>query len=293
MIESTLLAAAERFHQSPLRPIEALRGGDEAIAIRLEAASGQIVLHVSPSWRTRAELEWVHAVARRVHERVPEAVKPIRGHNGTVFDWEGRWAALFPFIEGNTLDREDPALRTKAAQLLASVHNALLHWQMGPRPDSHRTRPIIPAGPADLEDDALDQWWESVRSSGLTTAVTHGDYYRGNVLCKDRRIVGIIDWHDASARPLVLELAGATFEFCRNDAHVLHVDRAQAFTRAYQSAGGPLPSHELKMLLPFMRLWVRADARWSIACEGDSESTYVRRQVRAFGELADLRERLL
>ncbi|MEN8143749.1 MAG: phosphotransferase [Gemmatimonadota bacterium] len=288
-IEPGLLEAAEGFLGSSLRSVVELEGGYESLVFRAEGESGPLVLHVSPPWRTRAELAWVHTVVRRAHERVPQAVQPIECGSETIFGWQDRLVTLFPYIEGETLNREDPKLRDEAGRVLASIHVALLNWTGGPRPDSGPGRPTLPAGPPALEDHDLDRWWESVVDIGLATGATHGDYYRGNLLCRAGRISGVVDWHDAALGPLVLELAGATFEFCKNDDHILQADRAREFLRAYLNAGGPVPDHELEMLVPFIRWWVRRDARWSLACTGGSQSAYARKQIEAFADLAHVR----
>jgi len=194
--------------------------------------------------------------------------------------------ALFPFVEGQILDRDDPVLRQQAARLLAAIHQALLSWPGGPRPPSGAGEPMPPADPPHLFDPALDEWWAAHHSS-LLVSTTHGDYYRRNLLCAGRRIVAVIDWHEATVGPLAFELAGATFELCRDDAHKLDYAKVDAFVDAYRSAGGPVPDRELEMLLPLMRCWIRDDARSSLAYEPNLEANhYAANQIRAFRELA-------
>src|SRR5262245_58964503 len=76
-----------------------LVGGDEAVVQRVETAAGTFVLHQSPPWRTRAELEWTHAVAAHAAQRIPAVVAPIVAHGQTVFEHGGRLLAFFPFVE--------------------------------------------------------------------------------------------------------------------------------------------------------------------------------------------------
>ena len=189
------------------------------------------------------------------------------------------------------LDREDPVLRSEAAAILAAIHNALLDWRGGSRPLSGGRRPVPPPDPPDLRDPELDAWWLSVQDRTLLASVTHGDYYRRNLLCAKRRIVGVIDWHDAAVRPLAVELAGATFEMCRDDEHVLHLERANEFVASYRAAGGPVPERELGMLLPLTRLWVRNDARGALAHSGGPDDDYAAKQMRTFRALASVRWR--
>lgn len=283
-----LLALLEDLLHERLRPVQRLGGGHEAMVFRLEGKRRAIALHISPPWRTRAELEWVHDIAAAARRSVPQVVTPIRGPTGTVIEWAGRCVTLFPFVAGGALDREDPALRAEAARLLAAIHRALVGWADGARPPTGAGRPNLRTDVADLEDPGLDRWWETVRSGGLVRGATHGDYYPGNVLCREGRVVGIVDWHEARVGALALELAGATFEFCRDDRHVLLTRRAQAFVGAYREAGGPLPDREIAMLLPLMRWWVREDARTSLAWSAESANPYARKQVEAFWRLADV-----
>ena len=200
-VELSLVRAAEPFLGAAAQSCEWVEGGDEALVLRVATDLGAVVLHASPPWRTRAELEWVHSVVRQAHERVPEAIAPFERRGRTAFEWQGRLVAAFPFIAGETLDRDDPVLRAAAARLLAHLHAALLDFAAGVRPESGAQRPVPPADPDDLRDPALDAWWRSIRAQGFIEAPTHGDYYRRNLLCADRRIVGVIDWHDAAFAP--------------------------------------------------------------------------------------------
>jgi Ser/Thr protein kinase RdoA (MazF antagonist) len=285
-IARSLVHAAESFVGTIAPRFQWLEGGDEALVLRAESVYGPIVLHVSPPWRTRAELVWAHAAARHARTHVPEVVAPIEHRAGTVFEWRGRPVAAFPFIAGEMLETDDPRLRADAARLLAAIHTTLQDFAGGPRPEPDGDRPVARADPAALHDPALDAWWMSASSAGFTVGPTHGDYYRRNLLCANGRIVGVIDWHDASVRPLALELAGATFELCRNDEHVLSYDRAHEFVAAYCAAGGPISTREIEMMLPLIRVWLRDDVRSSLAYGARVDHPYVVKQMRAFGKLA-------
>lgn len=125
---------------------------------------------------------------------------------------------------------------------------------------------------------------------GLTLAPTHGDYYRGNLLCRDRQLVGIIDWHDAQVDPLSVELAAATFELCKDESHALHPDRARGFVRAYLESGGPVPVEEAEHLISLMRVWIRSDAARSLHLAAEeAERAYALRQIDAFHALREIR----
>ncbi len=285
-IKPAWIQAAQAYLGCPVSSPQPLDGGEEAEVFRLRAGSRDVVLHLSPAWRTQAELEWVHGIVHHVHSHVAQAVAPIFRNGDSVVEVEGRCITLFPFVEGVTLDRDNPSLRAEAAGVLAIIHQTLLGWKGVPRPSS-AAKPMQPADPPEIEDPRLDAWWNAVREHGLVTAPTHGDYYRRNLLCRDDHIVGVIDWHDADIRSLALELAGAVFELCRNDDHDLDIDRARSFVDTYRTAGGPVPDHELGQLQSFMRVWVRQDARGSLACAPVSQNLiYLQKQIRAFHSLA-------
>jgi Ser/Thr protein kinase RdoA (MazF antagonist) len=82
--------------------------------------------------------------------------------------------------------------------------------------------------------------------------VVHGDYYRRNLLCRDRRIVGVIDWHEADVRPLIAEVAFAAWEMAHDDDLRFLPDRARFFVNAYANEG-PIKSWEYESLMPWMQ----------------------------------------
>jgi Ser/Thr protein kinase RdoA (MazF antagonist) len=210
-----------------------------------------------------------------------------------VIEHKGQCAALFPFIDGDRLDREDPRLRDDAARCLAAIHRATRSGFDIPRPPSRWERTSLPELPAALLDASLDTWWNSTQGR-LTMAPIHGDYYRGNLLCRGRKLIGVIDWHDARVAPLALELAAATFELCKDTSQTLHVDRARAFVKAYLEADGPIPEREIELLPMLMRVWIREDVQRSLLQPNNPDGqAYRQQQIRAFQALKDIPQDLL
>jgi Ser/Thr protein kinase RdoA (MazF antagonist) len=279
-----LMRAAERFLGVSLAAPQLLDGGDEALVVRADSEHGTMVVHASPRWRTRTELRWVHALVRHVNGAVTQAVAPIERDGETTFRWRGRCAAVFPFIAGEALDCGDPRQRSEAAELLGRIHRRLLEFDGGPRPPAGPSRPPSVRTPQAISDSGLDAWWASRRPTWVT-GPTHGDYYRRNLICAEAHIAGVIDWHDATVRPLALELAGATFEHCRDDEHVLHFDRAEALVQSYRAAGGPVPQREIDLLRPLIRVWIKQDVLTSLSFGADPADEYVLKQIHAFTAL--------
>jgi Ser/Thr protein kinase RdoA (MazF antagonist) len=106
------------------------------------------------------------------------------------------------------------------------------------------------------ERERFQAWLHQLDASGrsLLFGPTHGDYYPHNLLVEDHQIRAVLDWDECQPEWFVYELARATWEFCQNkNSHTLDRVRAFAFLRAYQDAGGPVPSYDFDLLLPLMR----------------------------------------
>lgn len=264
-----VLAALERHYA--LRPgaTQQLAGGEEASVWRLDSAPC-VVVHVSPLWRGATELAWVHTVIVHAAQHVPEAVAPLPTRDGRTFiAMAGRLLSVYPFIAGHFLDRTDPSARAQAAQLLARLHRALLGWlPPAPRPAGGADTPWqwdVDDDPPDVRDADLDSWWAATAHATLVSGVTHGDFWRQNLLVAGAKIVGLIDWHEAAIQPLVFELASALWEFGHDgDDITLNQHWAHAFLEAYVSANGPVPAAEFGLIPDAMRFRIRRDIRYSL-----------------------------
>jgi Ser/Thr protein kinase RdoA (MazF antagonist) len=172
-----------------------LSGGDDSAVWQVD---GTFVVKVAAGTRTPAALSWSCDAAAALSMQVPEVVAPILTVTGaTAFERVSVW----PLIPGQVADRDDPAIRDQAADLLARLHRA--------------------AGP---------------RRRGIV----HGDFYRGNLLVDDGFIVGLIDWDEARVDDYVTEFAWATWEFAKApDSTRMLAERADRFTDIYLTAGGP------------------------------------------------------
>ncbi|MFB9430164.1 phosphotransferase enzyme family protein [Streptoalloteichus tenebrarius] len=108
-------------------------------------------------------------------------------------------------------------------------------------------------------DRALDRW-RATEGDAYPRGVAHGDFCRRNLLWRDGRVVGLLDWDDVRHGWLASELAWATWEFAKNrDNDRMIADRAAGFLAAYRDAGGPpYPEH---MIVPFVRCGLRAEIR--------------------------------
>lgn len=262
-------------------------GGDECLLWRL-AAPPVAVVRVSPARRTVAGLAASHRVAAAFGVFVPEVTRPLAAWDGTtVFRWENRPVSVWPLIDGAPLDRENADLRARAAALLARLH--LAATRVGDVVAKPVTEDRTAAHPGSrLPDDALDAWCERwLRHIEEPAGFVHGDFYRRNILCRDGRIVGLIDWDDARHDLLVTELAWAMWEFAKSpDGTTLTGERAAQFLNDYRAAGGPVrPS---PALIPLIRLQLRYEVDRAERARHRGEpvdETYQQSEIAAFDAL--------
>jgi Ser/Thr protein kinase RdoA (MazF antagonist) len=268
-----------------------LAGGHKNTLLRC----GDVVLRVEH--RDPESVAWEHELTAFLSHDVPEVVTPLVALDGSTFEEkDGTVVSVLPFVEGTPLDRDDEAQRLEAARLLARLHWVGRIWRR-PRPD----RPAY----ADL-DFETNAWWDVrivemppvleqayEQSRGwlgaapwLTRGAVHGDLYRGNLRVRDRRIHGLLDWEDARVDWPAWELANATWELCKDEAHDrLDPDRSTRFLEAYVEADGP---GEIGPFDDLLRLRLVADALYSLtnAARGEPwDLQYVEHLLRALERL--------
>ncbi len=77
--------------------------------------------------------------------------------------------------------------------------------------------------------DVLEAAWPLTQRN--PTVLLHGDYWAGNILWRDRQLVGIIDWEDARLGDPLSDLASSRLEILWAFGH----DAMQSFTDHYAS----------------------------------------------------------
>ncbi|MEU8326137.1 phosphotransferase [Nonomuraea sp. NPDC048881] len=227
---------------------ERLHGGEESAAYRL----GDHVVRVGPAARGVAESEWCHAVARHAATTLPEAVAPLATAGGaTVVVVAGRPISCWPYVEGEWPDSDVPAQREAGARLLARLHRALAGLRPGPRPVPAFQESGLygdpPPDAADLPDPVLDRWLAAFHAGHPVRHPLHGDYYTGNTLARDGRIVAVLDWDETFVGAPELELAAAALEW-GDDL----TGPSKEFVAAYHEEGGtaaPLDDESLAQLV--------------------------------------------
>jgi Ser/Thr protein kinase RdoA (MazF antagonist) len=282
--------------------VEPLAGGYECDVALLGTSDGaRCVLRVSPSGRSVEELAWAYDLAAYAATRIPETVAPLAATDGSLlFRHQGRPVSVFPFVAGRLLDRESPAELDSAARLLGRLHRVLPEWPtLRPRPGSPDPVLSTPdvASAAELEqqaaalpdaqlDDFLTRWRAHPR---LPAVPIHADFYRGNLLCSEGRVVGLLDWDDARVSSREYELAWSVWEFAQapEPGVTLDAGRAARFLTAYEETG-PVDVSDRSFVVPLIRAHLRFEVMRAAADRERGrpvDEDYVAREVAAFDAL--------
>jgi Ser/Thr protein kinase RdoA (MazF antagonist) len=291
-----LQAAISAQYALPFRVLRQLSGGEECEIWLVVCADGRRVVRISPRWRSLAQLEWAHTLMQATKAVLSVVNAPLKTTNGSAL-WlhKERPVALFPYVKGRFLDREDPAQRRAAAELLGQLHRAM---QAVPVPDMPLRRHLQEAlpgprmeDPAALRDPELDAWNAALLQPPitLTSGPIHGDYYCRNLLATEGTITAILDWDDAHPDFLMQEVAWSAWEFSKTiSGDDWHLERAHAFVEAYRAAGGPCKEEEYTAMLPFIRWRLREEVRYNLSAAAAGERwdlEYADSEVRAFERL--------
>ncbi len=273
--------------------VSELGGGELKDVFRVDGEGGAYALRVYTPDVAADDVASELALVSPFAERLQEALAPML----TTADGEslavegGRVAVLTRFIEGRRPDRSQPEERRAAAELLARVHEiaagiaspqpraavpayAELDWRANrwwswadierflEEPEREGLAGTVAAGlhrrligEMAVLPDALDQ----LAKRDLPTMPIHGDFFPGNLLWHDGRIMGLIDWDECSVDWRALEVANASIEFSRRDgvrvAPVRGVpvggdqELVRAFLRDYVAAGGQILESEREAML--------------------------------------------
>jgi Ser/Thr protein kinase RdoA (MazF antagonist) len=126
-----------RYNIGTIGTANSLEGGYWNTLFRLNCTGGPFVLRISHPNTVAYNVVYEHALLRFMSARIPQVPAPLLGQDGsTYFQYEGRVISLYPFMPGRIPGRENEAVRTEAARMLARLHRAgLAYPDSSPRPD--------------------------------------------------------------------------------------------------------------------------------------------------------------
>lgn len=153
---------------------------------------------------------------------------------------------VLKYIQGETIfqPKDVRDFAAHLAQRLARIHqipNAAQTFDFLPsqaESDAH----FLAAAPLTVDEAMLEgeirqalraTWPPAQRNASV---LLHGDYWPGNILWRDGRIVGVIDWENAALGDPLSDVARARMELCWS----LGEDAMIAFTAAYRTLASTL-----------------------------------------------------
>jgi Ser/Thr protein kinase RdoA (MazF antagonist) len=234
---------------------------------RLVTAAGErFVLKIANSAEDRAVLELQHAALRHAGERVrslalPRVVPALDGRD-IVMPGEGtacgHMLRLFSWLDGEPMARVEPCDDTLLASLgtcMAELDLALrafshaamhreLHWDVRHAAQSLRHLPLLGAEDQEIVR-LLMRPFDAVPWQALRTQVIHGDANDYNVLVREGRVAGFLDFGDMVHSALACDLAIALAYAMLGKGEPLRV--AQVIIAAY-TAACPLARAEAESL---------------------------------------------
>jgi Ser/Thr protein kinase RdoA (MazF antagonist) len=291
-------AVAARYRLAFSGSVGPLEGGHENDLFLVWDGSRRYVIRVEAGQAEPSGLAWEHAFVSALAAKMPEVVAPLPAEDGsTFFLHRGRAVSLLPFVDARPADR-DRDWET-AARVLGRLHAAAAGIDIPPRPG----RPSLyerdwslpappPSAPPALVDAAarieheMERSASWLRSTPLPCGPIHGDYYRGNVLVSQRRVVGLVDWRESHVDAWAYELANGIWEFCkaRDD---FDRRRAARFAAAYRSEGGVVPPAHDVHLEPLITCRRLVELTWALSepRSGDWDWSYELHNLRALDNL--------
>lgn len=245
-----------------------LTGGYSNDVWRVEAEGARYVvrrygrLHVS-----RAAILFEHTILAHIAPRMTEVVAPLSAADGsTLLADDGRFVALFPYVEGTTGARDVHAA-DQAADVLARFHRAGTDIHIAGGLRSSRTVGMLAwlremfvrfAARADLAQRL--PWAALIAAVGgavtrvaphaarLPHAIVHGDPHPDNFVRDDEGVRALIDFDFAHESERVYDVATAADAYAReNEEGLLDYDRLAAFVSAYDRSA-PLVAIERELL---------------------------------------------
>lgn len=196
---------------------------------KVDAQQGTFVLKVYPAEAKEDVLAETEMIEHLTHLNASSLSKPIPNTKAELItlvniNGEAKLLRLLTFVEGDFLAEvnQTPDLLYSLGQFMAEIDKSLLHfrnkgieartldWDLQHINQCRALRTDI-SDPAErkLVDYFFLQWDQQVypQLAGLRKAIIHNDANDWNILVKENRVSGIIDFGDSVYTPLINELA--------------------------------------------------------------------------------------
>ncbi len=234
--------------------VRPLRGGivtsAHAILVRMAGgATRHLVLKRFPLSAEAARHEWKGLLlAQR------SSVAPVPVLLAEAGEWFEEPALLTTFLPGQTMIPVEPGgLPQRLGEILAEMHESDVAGCASVGMERFWSRSTDGVARALPEVDAeLDSATPAVDLG--PPVLVHGDFWLGNVLWRNERVSGIVDWSNACVGPRGYDVGHARLDL----ALIWGPDAAERFTDAYTGNAGPVQG------LPVWDLVCTAGPMWAV-----------------------------
>lgn len=244
-------ALLARYRLGTLTALTGIDQGIENTNYRLDTTSGPVLLTLFERRTNREDLPWLIALHDHLARRnvaVPAVVRSIKDE--ALGALAGKPAALFGWIDGQTIGEPSLDQCEAAGEALGAMHNALADF--APVRENPQARAAWHAL-ADLYHDRLDRLeprlGETVDAAlaridaewpvHLPHATIHADLFPDNVMADGDRITGLIDFAFACRDIRAYDLAVMHAAWCFDASGACFLaDRAVALLRGYARSHG-------------------------------------------------------
>lgn len=226
----------------------------------VETQAGKFVLKLYNNSTTTAQIEYEHSlltylVSRNLSFAVPTPIPTSRGETLVTVNSDESLLriALLPYITGEIGSRQNIAHTHAISQTLAELHHALAKFdssgKMSQLPawgDLNHIHPLVtPLEVTKLLKLTLTQQERLVKTltevmeavpnlyKTLPVQPTHADYLSANVLLRENRVVGVLDFEFATSDLRLMDYVAALDHFTRFSGQVPDWEFVKAFITGY------------------------------------------------------------
>ena len=241
--ESDINELLSIFDLSKLRNFQGASSGIENTTYFLALVDGlQLVLTLFENI-TRDELPFYITLTRGLNAAGMPVPCPLQKFDGfSIHEILDKPALLFPLVQGSHLDQPNLEEIDQMGSTLAKIHLqclALSYEHVNPHGLEWMQQTLMFAESSLLLGDKMlieqqIQVRSKLESLKLPRAVIHADLFRDNVLFRDGKVVGIIDFYGAGTDCLILDIAIAVNDWCLNAEDLVDEEKRIIFLRAYE-----------------------------------------------------------
>ena len=241
--ESDINELLSIFGLSKLRNFQGASSGIENTTYFLALVDGlQFVLTLFENI-TRDELPFYITLTHGLNAAGMPVPCPLQKFDGfSIHEILDKPALLFPLVQGSHLDQPNLEEIDQMGSTLAKIHLqclALSYEHVNPHGLEWMQQTLMfTESSLLLGDKTLIEQQIQVRSKleslKLPRAVIHADLFRDNVLFRDGKVVGIIDFYGAGTDCLILDIAIAVNDWCLNAEDLVDEEKRIVFLRAYE-----------------------------------------------------------